>query len=285
MKKLLNISVIAALAILPMAANADINKDPGATNADAPVAANAPKYSLATADTTDANLATAGYVKGAYNATIKAINRVATTAASALQASDIDEGATNGTISVDGTDVAVHGLGTAAYTAASDYATADQGTKADNAETHIGTMANLTTTDKTSLVGAINELKTTADGALTASDITAGSANGTIAVDGQNVAVTGLGSAAYTDSTAYATAAQGATAEAVNTLVGNSAMGTTATTVTGAIAELKTASGDYATKTGVLATINASTVPVMAEWGSNTATTVSVDAPNSFVNQ
>ena len=285
MKKLLNISVIAALAILPMAANADINKDPGATNADAPVAANAPKYSLATADTTDANLATAGYVKGAYNATIKAINRVATTAASALQASDIDEGATNGTISVDGTDVAVHGLGTAAYTAASDYATADQGTKADNAETHIGTMANLTTTDKTSLVGAINELKTTADGALTASDITAGSANGTIAVDGQNVAVTGLGSAAYTDSTAYATAAQGATAEAVNTLVGNSAMGTTATTVTGAIAELKTASGDYATKTGVLATINASTVPVMAEWGSTTATTVSVDAPNSFVNQ
>ena len=97
--------------------------------------------------------------------------------------------------------------------------------------------------------------------------------------------MTGLGSAAYTDSTAYATAAQGATAEAVNTLVGNSAMGTTATTVTGAIAELKTASGDYATKTGVLATINASTVPVMAEWGSTTATTVSVDAPNSFVNQ
>ena len=54
MKKLLNISVIAALAILPLAANADINTtDPGATNADAPVAANAPKYSLATAHTTD----------------------------------------------------------------------------------------------------------------------------------------------------------------------------------------------------------------------------------------
>ena len=202
MKKLLNISVIAALAILPVAANADITTtDPGATNANAPVAANAPKYSLATADGTDANLATAGYVKGAYNATIKAINKVATTANSAVQS--VTEGATNGTVSVDGTDVAVHGLGSAAYTDSTAYATAAQGTKADNAET----------------------------------------------------------------------------------LLGNSAMGTTATTVTGAIAELKNASGDYATKAGVLATINASTVPVMAEWGSTTATTVSVDAPASFVNQ
>lgn len=36
---------------------------------------------------------------------------------SALQASDIAEGATNGTIAVKGTDVAVHGLGSAAYLA------------------------------------------------------------------------------------------------------------------------------------------------------------------------
>ena len=44
--------------------------------------------------------------------------------------------------------------------------------------------------------------------------VTSGSANGTISVDGTDVAVTGLGSAAYTASTAYATAAQGATADA-----------------------------------------------------------------------
>ena len=42
-----------------------------------------------------------------------------------------------------------------------------------------------------------------ADTALQPADITTGSANGTIAVDGQNVAVFGLGSAAYTASTAY----------------------------------------------------------------------------------
>ena len=283
MKKLLNISVIAALAILPMAANADITTtDPGATTADAPEAEAAPKYSLATADTTDANLATAGYVKGAYNATIKAINKVATTANSAVKS--VTEGTTNGTVFVDGTNVAVHGLGSAAYTESTAYASAAQGTKADNAETNIGTMDNLTG-GETTLVEAIEAVRTTANGALTASDITAGSTNGTIAVDGKDVAVPGLGSAAYTDSTAYATAAQGATAVAVNTLVGNSAMGTAATTVTGAIAELKNASGDYATKAGVLATINAATVPVMAEWGSTTPTTVSVAAPDNFVNQ
>lgn len=48
---------------------------------------------------------------------------------------------------------------------------------------------------------------------LTASDITEGSANGTIAVKGEDVAVHGLGSAAYTESGAYATAAQGGKAD------------------------------------------------------------------------
>ena len=46
---------------------------------------------------------------------------------------DIVEGTANGTIKVDGDDVAVHGLGTAAYTAATNYATAAQGAKADTA--------------------------------------------------------------------------------------------------------------------------------------------------------
>jgi hypothetical protein len=52
------------------------------------------------------------------------------------------------------------------------------------------------------------------DSALQASDITVGSVNGTISVKGSNVSVKGLGSAAYTEAAAYATAAQGALAEA-----------------------------------------------------------------------
>ena len=93
----------------------------------------------------------------------------------------IAEGATNGTISVDGADVAVHGLKSAAYTEASDYATAAQGALADTA--------------------------------LQKEDIVTGTANGTIAVDGSDVAVKGLGSAAYTEANAYATAAQGTKAD------------------------------------------------------------------------
>ena len=49
------------------------------------------------------------------------VNAALTAAGTALQAADITEGATNGTIAVDGTDVAVHGLGTAAYAATTDF--------------------------------------------------------------------------------------------------------------------------------------------------------------------
>ena len=78
------------------------------------------------------------------------------------------EGSTNGAFSVtpsggSATSIKVHGLGSAAYTDSNAYATAAQGTKADSA---VQTVA-------------------------------AGTANGTIAVDGKNVAVTGLKALAY----------------------------------------------------------------------------------------
>lgn len=88
---------------------------------------------------------------------------------SALQADDITTGSANGTIAVKGTDVAVKGLGSAAYTESTAYATADQGALADSA----------------------------------VQTITSGSANGTIAVDSVDVAVTGLKSAAYAETTAF----------------------------------------------------------------------------------
>ena len=58
---------------------------------------------------------------------------------------------------------------------------------------------------------AIAEVKTTADGAV--QEVTAGTANGTIAVDGADVAVTGLGGAAYKAEDYYEIAGAGATAE------------------------------------------------------------------------
>lgn len=64
------------------------------------------------------------------------------------------------------------------------------------------TVSHVTTADKTKW-----------NGALQASDIAAGSANGTIAVKGTDVAVTGLGSAAFTEATAYDVSGSAATAE------------------------------------------------------------------------
>ena len=87
------------------------------------------------------------------------INGAATTAAS---------GSANGTIAIDGTDVAVKGLGSAAYTASSAYATTAQGTKADNAVPNTRTVnghalsANVTVTKADVGLGNVtNESKAT----------------------------------------------------------------------------------------------------------------------------
>ena len=69
-------------------------------------------------------------------------------AASALQKADITEGASNGTIAVEGTDVKVHGLGSAAYTNSNAYATATQGSTADSALQSVKVLG--TTLSKTS---------------------------------------------------------------------------------------------------------------------------------------
>ena len=97
---------------------------------------------------------------------------------------EIIEGTENGTISVNGTNVKVHGLGDLAY-------------KSTVAKT------DLAEDVQTSLGKADSAVQTVANG----------TANGTILVDGNAVNVGGLKSAAYTESTAYATAAQGTKAD------------------------------------------------------------------------
>lgn len=60
-------------------------------------------------------------------------NNISLTASDVGAVASITTGSANGTIDVDGTDVSVKGLNSAAYTPSSDYATAAQGTKADSA--------------------------------------------------------------------------------------------------------------------------------------------------------
>lgn len=91
----------------------------------------------------------------------------------------------------DGTmTIGANALGTAAYTDSTAYDAA--GTAAGL----VGSLSNLTTTNKTNIVAAINEVKASA-GSGSISSVTEGATNGTIAVDGTDVPVHGLGAAAY----------------------------------------------------------------------------------------
>lgn len=129
----------------------------------------------------------------------------------ALPVTSVTEGATNGTIAVNGADVNVHGLGSAAYTDADAYEAAGAAAaavaaldKADSAQAG----------QYVSAVSQENGIITVTRAPLpTAPEITEGSTNGTIAVGDEDVPVHGLGSAAFTESSTYATAAQGALAD------------------------------------------------------------------------
>ena len=139
--------------------------------------------------------------------------KIQVTRADLPAAATLVEGTENGTVKFNGTDVPVHGLGSAAYTEADAY---------DAAGTAAAAVAALDKTDSAqegqyvSAVSQENGVITVTRAQLpTAPEITTGSANGTIAVGGVDVAVKGLGSAAYTETTAYATAAQGTKADQV----------------------------------------------------------------------
>lgn len=163
---------------------------------------------------------------------------------SAIQSVVLSSGSSNGTvkITVDNHDseAIVTGLGTAAYQPTNAFATAAQGIKADTAiqsvvlsgGTNNGTIkltVDDVATDNINITGLnsaayqpTNAFATAAQGdkadtAIQEITLESGTNNGTIklTVDGDStsVAVKGLGSAAYTASTIYATAAQGAKAD------------------------------------------------------------------------
>ena len=189
---------------------------------------------------------------------VEILNGDAQTAGSVLKSindhavNSVTSGTTEGTIKVDGTEVAVAGLGSAAYTESSAYAAVAQGSENANKAVITDASGNIKTgtitsgmiTDKT-IVNAdisdtaeiaqskisgltdalsgkqatIADLTTIRSGAaagataLQKADIATGTSNGTISVEGANVAVAGLGSAAYTESSTYATSAQGTKAD------------------------------------------------------------------------
>lgn len=292
MKRLLTVSFITILAVLPMVANAEVFSvaDP-TSDANAAVAETNPKWALAEAGDNDDNLATAGYVKGAYNQTMKAINKVATTVGNAAD-KDLSNLSATGT-GVITTAITNNAAGaTYSNTTSGLTATTIQGAidevegRVDTVQTNIGTMANLTG-NETTLVEAIEAVRTTADGALVASEITEGTTNGTISVNNSDVAVHGLGSAAFSETTAFdaAGAASGVQA-AIEGKLDDGANGydidAKTLKVQGANVLTGAALTDYAKKSGVENTIETATitarVPTLTAWGNDNSTgTVGVE--------
>lgn len=128
-----------------------------------------------------------------------------------LPVTSVTEGSANGTIAVNGADVNVHGLGSAAYTESSAYEVAGAAAAA------VAALDKADSAQEGQYVSAVSQengvITVTRAQLPTAPEITEGATNGTIAVGGEDVPVHGLGSAAYTESNAYATAAQGALAD------------------------------------------------------------------------
>lgn len=128
-----------------------------------------------------------------------------------LPVKSVTEGSANGTIAVNGADVNVHGLGSAAYTESSAYEVAGAAAaavaaldKADSAQAG----------QYVSAVSQENGIITVTRAQLpAAATLVEGTANGTVKFNGTDVPVHGLGSAAFTESGAYATAAQGTLAD------------------------------------------------------------------------
>jgi len=136
-------------------------------------------------------------------------------------------------------------LGTAAFTPASDYATSSQGTKADTA-VQPADIANMQTTTNlvTSMSGsstdteypsakAVYEAIGASAGVQSVTAATEQMANGTISVDGTAVAVKGLGTAAFTPASDYATAAQGDKADTAVQTVTSTGSGNLVQSVSG----------------------------------------------------
>ena len=128
-----------------------------------------------------------------------------------LPVTSVTEGSANGTIAVNGANVNVHGLGSAAYTDAADYEAAGAAAaavaaldKADSAQAG----------QYVSAVSQENGIITVTRAQLpAAATLVEGTVNGTVKFNGTDVPVHGLGSAAFTESGDYATAAQGALAD------------------------------------------------------------------------
>lgn len=236
MKKLLNISVIAALAVLPMAANAT------------------PTYGSVPAEPVDAtantNVASTSFVRGAYNAAVAVAN------AEYQRATGV-EGTLSNLTTTDKSSL-VNAINELTDSENIGYDNTTSGLTADNVQDAIDEIAG-------TAGSAIQEVQvngtalTPANGAVNVT-VAEGSTNGTVAVNGVDVDVHGLGSAAFVNT--------GALADTAGTY-DNTGSGLTATTIQDAIDEVA----------GSVATQSAKVLKVYTTWNTDTNQEVTLTNP------
>ena len=151
--------------------------------------------------------------------------------------SDITTGSADGTIAVDGTNVAVSGLGSAAYSNTTAFAAASHGHDGSEITSMTGYIKPETSSDigpTDSLFDAIGKLEKAIDNANVPPSIVTvvetGTTDGTISVTTsgttEEVAVAGLGSAAYADDTDFAAASHNQASNTIDAMTGYSKAGT-----------------------------------------------------------
>ena len=201
---------------------------------------------------------------GKYVSAVAEVNgKIQVTRADLPAAATLVEGTANGTVKFNGTDVPVHGLGSAAFTDTDAYEVAGAAAAAVAA---LDKEDAAVSGQYVSAVSQENGIITVQRAALpTAPEITTGTTNGTIKVGTKEVSVAGLKSAAYTEVGDYATSAQGAKADsAVQSVVEGSTNGTinvdgTAVSVHGLGTAAYTSADDYATAAQIQQAITALT--------------------------
>jgi len=257
MKKILGISLVAVLTAMPLIAGAEpvgTGTTPAAADptAETNVASAAPQYALAQANGNDGNFATAGYVKGAYNAAIKAVNKTAEVAA-ADATSKANTAEQNAKLYADGL--------------AGNYANTTLGNvTAGSVKT--GLIDNgAVTTDKLD-ASAVTTAKI-ADGAVTTDQLGAKAVT-TAKIDDQAVTAAQIANNTITTTQVATTS--------MSTGTTNNDKLTTQGYVDDAISGLNI--GDYATKTGVENTIKNATTTGTVSFG-NISTTGTVTVPTT----
>ena len=272
MKKILGISLVAVLAVSPMmamAAAADVDKQPTHTESAATNVATAnPQYALAQSNANDGNFATAGYVKGAYNASIRAINNVAGQVSNLgntyakKDLTNVTAGSVTETLINDGA-VTTSKLGADAVTNAN---LADDAVHTENILDANVTAAKLATDAVET--AKIKDLNVTT-GKLADEAVT------TAKIDDEAVTAAKIATGTITTTQVAGTSmATGSSANAENTKL------TTQGYVDDAISGLNI--GDYATKTGVEDTIEGATYSTTLDSGSVVTGTVAVPTTAAY---